>query len=225
MSQILINKEQVLRYLGYRNQGLDDITNGLINESIEEMRTFLNEKYVYKIFNIEREKDGLLLSHSNFRLTGSSIEKHLEDSESCILLALTLGHKVDTMIRYYEKTSMTKAMILDACASVAIEEIADRICDELEEMVSKDKKALTSRFSPGYGDLEISIQKDFLEMLESGKSIGLTASSHSILIPRKSVTAIIGIVDIATKKGEHSCVNCNRYGDCNYIKGDVGCGD
>lgn len=42
--------------------------------------------------------------------------------------------------------------------------------------------------------MDISVQKDLLKSLDAERIIGLTASSHNILIPRKSVTAIIGII-------------------------------
>ena len=79
---------------------------------------------------------------------------------------------MDFKIRYYEKTNITKALILDACATTAIEEICDKICEDLEEMVKKDNMALTTRYSPGYGDLPIDIQ-GFLSVLRAEKPIGL----------------------------------------------------
>lgn len=225
MSQISINKEEVLRYLAYKDQIIDKITDELIDESIKEMEGLIQERYVYRIFDITREQGGLLLNASNFKLLGSSIEKHLGNSQSCILLAVTLGYKVDTIIRYYAKDSMAKAIILDACASAAIEEVLDKVCYNLEGIVGKNNKVLTSRFSPGYGDLDISIQGDFLRVLEAEKSIGLTASSHNILIPRKSVTAIVGIVDRDVERGGHRCLDCSKYDSCNYSRGDDLCGN
>ena len=225
MAKITINKDEVLRYLGYKDQVLDGITNRLMDESIKEINDLMEEKYVYKFFNITRGKGKLWIKDTNLRLLGEDIKKHLAHSESCILMAVTLGHEVDTIIRYYEKISMTKAIILDACASTAIEEICDEVNDELEVKVSKDNKVLTSRYSPGYGDLPIDMQNSLLDILGAKKSIGLSVTSHNILIPRKSVTAIIGIVDPKYKKEEISCINCNKYNSCNYRRGDVRCGN
>lgn len=60
--------------------------------------------------------------------------------------------------------------------------------------VEKDKLNINWRYSPGYGNLDISIQRELLKSLDAERTIGLTASSHNILIPRKSVTAIIGVI-------------------------------
>ncbi|HZK00732.1 MAG TPA: methionine synthase [Tissierellaceae bacterium] len=225
MDKVNINKDQVLRYLGYKDQILDNLTNKLIDESIKEVSGLVNPKYTYKIFDIARSKDKLWLKDTNLILVGRHIRSHLEHSKSCILLAVSLGHEIDKTIRYYEKVSMSKALILDACSSAAIEEVCDRVNDELEALVSKDKKTLTSRYSPGYGDLPIAMQNDFLEILETKKTIGLSVTSSSILIPRKSVTAILGIIDEKHKVDELSCKGCNKYDNCNFKKGDVGCGN
>lgn len=226
MDRVLKNKDQVLRYLGYRSQTLDKVTNDLIEESINEMRDLIKPRYVYKFFNIMRKEEGMYLSHSNFNLVGENIKNHLAKSEVCALMAVTIGNNVDTKIRYYEKINMTKALILDACATATIEEICGNVCKELKEIVNRENKVLTSRYSPGYGDLPIDIQKSFLDILDAGNTIGLTVSSHNILIPRKSVTAIVGIIEKEDKNTEEiSCLNCNKYDSCIFRKGDDKCGN
>ena len=49
------------------------------------------------------------------------------------------------------------------------------------------------RFSPGYGDLPIEVQKDFLPLLDAERRLGITLSESCLMAPSKSVTAIIGV--------------------------------
>lgn len=225
MAKTIIDKNEVLRYLGYRGQALDDLTEDLIDESIKELEGLLEYRYVHKTFAIDRRQGDLWIKDSNIKLLGQDIKDHLANSDSLILMAVSLGHKVDKTIRYYEKVSMAKALILDACASAAIEEICNRVNDDLDKEVARENKGLTSRYSPGYGDLPIHMQKPLLDILEAKKTIGLSVTSHNILIPRKSVTAIIGIRDSKYKNEVRDCLTCNKYGNCNYSRGDVGCGN
>ena len=218
------NKDEVLRYLGYKGQDLDETTNILVEESMEEIKDLIHGKYVYKFFNISRNKDNLWLKGSKFELASNDIRKHLAKSEQCILLAATLGHDIDTKIRYYEKLSITKSLILDACATVAIEEMCDRVCEDIKHRLIKEHKGLTTRYSPGYGDFPIEIQNKFLSIIGAEKSIGLAATNSGILIPRKSITAIMGVIDIKDKKEQISCLNCNKYPTCMFSKGDGECG-
>ncbi|MDY0257632.1 methionine synthase [Gudongella oleilytica] len=217
-------KTEVLRYLGYKNQDIDDNTHSLIDGSIEEIKDLSEERYTYRFFDILDTAENVQLKDSNLKLPGHDIAKHLEKSNKCVLLAVSLGHRVDTRIRYYEKTSMTKALIMDACATAAIEDACDRICKKIENELVEGNDILTSRFSPGYGDLPLEIQKDFLTTLDAKKSIGLSASASSILIPRKSVTAIVGIVKKDEQIEKRSCESCSKYLDCSYRKGGLSCG-
>lgn len=49
------------------------------------------------------------------------------------------------------------------------------------------------RFSPGYGDLPINMQKDIFAALDCPRKIGLSLNESLLMSPSKSVTAIIGV--------------------------------
>ncbi|MCY6369600.1 methionine synthase [Clostridium ganghwense] len=220
-----IDKEEVLRYLGYKNQKLERSLELLIDECIEEIKKYIPYKYTFKIFDIEKNIEGIELSNSNLIFKGNAIEKHLKDSQSCAVMAVTLGNIVDTKIRYYEKVNLTKALILDACATSVVE----LICDEVQEVIKKEAVKLglgiTYRYSPGYGDFSIDIQSKILEALEAHKKIGLSATEDSILIPRKSVTAVIGFQNKNIISEHPGCKICSKYENCEYKIGGNYCGN
>ncbi len=215
-------KREVLRYLGYQDQVIDPISHSMIDEAIEEIGSLIEKRAIYKNFPISFQKDKVLLEGTDLKLVGKDIQNHLKDSCTCILMAVTLGHRVDTRIRYYEKIDMTRALILDAAATGFIEKACNDICKDIERELDGDK-ALTNRFSPGYGDLGIHIQGKFLNILGAQKTIGLNISSSSILTPRKSVTAIVGIID-KDKRKERKCIDCNKYLQCDFKKEEEACG-
>lgn len=218
-----IDKNEVLRYMGYHGQALDENITGLIDDCINEMKTLIEERHFYTYCKIVRDNNKPNLKECSLELTGNSINKHLKDCNSCILLAVTLGSTVDMRIRYYEKFNMTKAVILDSCATTAVEEICDKVCSEIDEKIKNQGKCLTSRFSPGYGDFPISIQNNFISAIEADKKIGLTVSDHSILIPRKSVTAVAGITNILNKTENNKCLACSNFTNCAFKRRGI-CG-
>lgn len=224
MNSININKDEVLRYLGYKNQALEENTLALINEGIEETKSLIDPRYSYRFFTILREEKGIFLKEYPLYLPGNNISYHLRNSKSCVLFSATLGINVDRRISYYEKIDMAKALILNACATTAIEEFCDSICEEIGQEVKIDNKKLTARYSPGYGDFPLGLQKELLEATMQYKNIGITASEYNILYPRKSVTAILGIIDEALPLEKKSCANCSGVSNCNFKReGDV-CG-
>lgn len=211
-----MDKSEILRYLGYKNQYIDENTGNKIQQCVREIIDIASEKYIYDYFIITGRNASISLNHGAMELQGKSIAAYLNTSKECVLMAATLGSRVDQRIRYYEKTDMARALILDACATAYVEELCDKVCHIIENELPG--KYLNYRFSPGYGDLPITIQKNFLRVLDAEKKIGLTASESSILLPRKSVTAIAGIVE-AKCKSQGSCAKCEKT-DCEYRRED-----
>ena len=70
----------------------------------------------------------------------------------------------------------------------------------LEQIVAEDEKQrysfkLRRRYSPGYFDLDIKNQTKIFRLLELTKRCGITLTNKMLMIPSKSVTAIIGVED------------------------------
>ena len=57
----------------------------------------------------------------------------------------------------------------------------------------KEGLALRPRFSPGYGDLPLEFQRDFFRILRPQRRIGVTLTDACLMVPSKSVTALVGI--------------------------------
>ncbi|QAT42174.1 hypothetical protein EQM06_02400 [Aminipila luticellarii] len=165
--------------------------------------------------------------HPKNKLAGSAVAKHLAGCESCILMAVTLGVQMDRLIRRAQVTDMAKAVALDACASSLIEDLCDQLQLRMTEAYHKKGMALTARFSPGYGDLPLEAQDVFSNLLNMERKIGLTKSSEHLLIPRKSVTAVIGILPEEkardsrkggtgrkNEKAQTACETCERRDSC-----------
>lgn len=220
-----ISKPEVLRYLGYSNQEINPKLNILIDNCIKETLNIIKPMYIYKFFSINIKDYKVNVLGTNLALEGNDILNHLKRCSKCAILAATLGIKFDNKVKYLEKSSMTEALIIDSCGTEAIELLCDQAENEIKLQANKDGFNITSRYSPGYGDFSITIQNDILNILSAQCSIGLTANENSILIPRKSVTAIIGFTKSNINPNKRSCINCNKYKNCQYRKDDIYCGN
>lgn len=221
-NNLKIDINEVLRYLGYRGQ---EITNELmeeVEEAIKESKSLLKVKYVCKEFKITKNNSEILLEGTNLRLKGKDIFNLLQNSDKCILMAATVGSDIERKIKFYSKINLTKALILDSCATAAIEEVCNNLQESIGREMLKGEENFTFRYSPGYGDLSLDIQKDFISVLDCERKIGLKVSSDMLLFPRKSVTAILGITN--KKQNRDKCKECSNFERCNYRKGDKRCG-
>ena len=155
---------------------------------------------------------------SNISIKSKDLCKLLDSCRQCIVLSTTLGIDIEKQIKINSYSNLTKSIIIDACATTAIEEFCDILQRNIEEKLRKEGKYITNRYSPGYGDLPIHINEDIINLLNTSKKIGLTITKDKIMIPRKSVIAIIGITENKKTYKQKSCLECSNYNTCKYKK-------
>ena len=163
-----------------------------------------------------------LVKISEVPTPGFSIKKHLDGCHSVIVMAVTLGMGVDNLIRRLQLTDMALAVIADSGATVLIEQLCD---DFQKEAAAQTDGYTTSRFSPGYGDFPVTVQGEIVRIADAGRKIGLNVTSGSLMIPRKSVTALIGVADHPVKGRLATCSECVLRGKCSLRKEGKYCGD
>lgn len=212
---------EILRYLAYKDQYLDEELKKQVLDCMEKVNKAAEPKEIYKVFKMEKGN----IPKELYFLTGEEIKKHLNGCNEIIIMAATLGVKVEKVMMREQIKNMSNALIMDSCASVLIEAVCDTFESKIRKNILKESKFLTTRFSPGYGDLPIEIQKEFCDALNATKTIGLTVSESGIMIPRKSVTAVLGISDYPVKKNKRTCNECNLKGSCRFRKNGVGCSE
>ena len=216
MCCLKMDDKEVLRYLGHKNQTIDKYIFKLIEECRSEIKQITKGRYIYKFFDITIEKQNIKLDNTVFEFDSNNLSRLLQNCSSCILMAVTLGSEIDSKMRYYQVTDMTKAVVFDACANAAIEDLCDNAQDEVKSKIGN--KSLTMRYSPGYGDLPVTFQKSFLSAVNADRAIGLTSNSSDILFPSKSVTAVCGVTNEKIRNTNQNCSKCNKYNDCSFKK-------
>ena len=211
-----LNQNEALRYLGYGQNAPDIKVQELLDECEEVLLSIAKPRFVYKVFDIESVQGGVKVLNTNLVMPGNAIKDHLEDCEKVVLMGVTISMDVDRLLRKTQVNDMARALIVDSLASVAVEQA----CNKVEEFIKKElvEYNQTWRFGVGYGDLSLDIQGEFLDVINAPKIIGLSASKSNMLIPTKSVTAIIGLSKIEIQKIKRGCQTCNMKDSCTYRK-------
>ncbi|HWQ29759.1 MAG TPA: hypothetical protein VN549_02115, partial [Negativicutes bacterium] len=203
----------------YRGQEMARTLQELLDNCIEEVQTVSRQDYIYEIFDIERDGSELRLKGTALALPGKDICSHLSKADKCVVMAATLGLETDRRIALYSRTNLTRGIVFDASAGVAIESLCDQVQEEIADKAGIMGYDITQRFSPGYGDLPIDIQGDITRVLKAYERIGLGVNENSVMIPRKSVTALIGMQKEGCATKEHKCTSCDNK-NCLYRKGE-----
>ncbi|MCH5191419.1 MAG: Vitamin B12 dependent methionine synthase activation subunit [Oscillospiraceae bacterium] len=183
------NEKEVLRYLGYRGVPADERTVSVIDEVYQELLKVVQPKYIYREYDFDRSDGGITVENIEFK--SEKLLSHLKNSSSVVLFGATLGTETDTLIRRYSVSDTAHAAVAQAVAASLTENLCDRACEEIKQILGGTHRP---RFSPGYGDLELSTQRDFFKLLDMSRRLGVTLSDECIMTPTKSVTAFIGII-------------------------------
>ena len=206
-------RREALRYLGIKGDPPPDVAQQ-VERALDRLLPLCAPRSVWRVF----PKDRLPLE-----LSGQDIHQLLRDCDRVVLFALTLGPEAELLIRREGLRSPTEALILDACASAACEQACDDLQKQLEDQLCVEGLYPTDRFSPGYGDLPLTVQTPLLELLDAQKRCGITLSDTFIMTPRKSVTAIFGLADKPQGKRARGCAFCSMNQNCSFRKAGITC--
>lgn len=211
-----IRQKEVLRYLGYRGHQANDAVIEKIEQASSMLRACTTPRMAYEIFPLCLE-NGDVLSIGPVQIHSRILHHHLRDCSEAALFAATLGSGPDVLLRRYSKIDTSMMVILQACAAELVESYCDVCETSIAEQAAQRGLHLRPRFSPGYGDFDIHHQQDFMEQLSCPKRIGLTMTEGYILVPSKSVTAVIGLTANSQDCHTEKCASCSQT-DCAFRK-------
>lgn len=216
MNNIILTTEDIPEICRYAGFGKSTPTPGdmeRIEAAIDTLNKAAGIRHVLKECTIEE---------CSF-FEGEDIFRHLEGCHTVVLMAATTGAGVDACIRKAGISDVASQLFMDAAASAFIEKVCDHIEGSIRAEVSKKGGYLTWRFSPGYGDMPLECQKSFADFLNTGRRIGLSVNASGIMIPTKSVTAIMGISDTPHPGAPKGCGECGLSGNCYLQKAGTPC--
>lgn len=205
-----IDEKEMLRYAGMRSS--EDFPAQIIKDAMKEMLVYAEPIGIWKIYDYSEQ---VVFSKPEYTLNSVNLLRHLEGSKQVAILAVSVGEAVeDKITSLFDKNEYAKAVLLDAAATTATEQVADSVCDLIAREARKLGLVVSTRFSPGYGDWDIKEQPTVLKLANAGE-IGITLTSSCMLMPRKSVTAIMGLKvnDENVVNEKKGCSSCDKK-DC-----------
>lgn len=224
LTSLRLDRGEVLRYLGYRGTEIPPSLENTLRHCMEQTLNVIHPLYFYHCFPIVPGENLVEIGCTGLTLKGRDICRHLSGCGEAYILCATLGLAIEKKIRLSFLQKPEEAVIYDACATEAIEKIADAAEAEIASLCAKQGKGITWRFSPGYGDLPLETQQDLIRTMDAPRRIGLSLTDSLLMTPSKSVTAIIGVTtlpDGASSKPEekrNKCDTCPNRDRCAFRK-------
>ena len=185
------DKNELLRYRGHKGKIPPHLSH-MADEIINKITPHLTPRCIQGRYSITTAENGIQLE-TGLVLQGEDIKKHLAGCDECYIICATVGTGADSFIRSMMAMGSVWGLLADAAATRAVESLCDNLETQLRTALKGENRYLTWRYSPGYGDFPFTQQPDILALLKADKTVGVTCNHSCMMIPSKSVTAIIGI--------------------------------
>lgn len=164
----------------------------LVDEAIQSGRELSEPLACYDFRPIKIAGTSALAVDGRFSISSQKVFQWMAGCHGLYLCAVTIGPRLDRKVAELSAAGkMTQAFLLNAYGAEAAEALLHQLNKTIIRMCRDSNLETTKRYSPGYGDWPISAQKDLLGTLQAER-IGIRLTEKYIMIPEKSVSAIIG---------------------------------
>lgn len=206
-----LSEQAVLRYMRMKIEPNHTELVDLVRDHLPAFLNDLQAKGCYMTVPVAVCED--VVDFSVFSVESAHLAVNLRGCEYAVLFAATLGMDSELQHRRAAVVSSVKSYVYDAMGSAAVEAFCDLICDRIA--ANHPQYKLRPRFSPGYGDFSLVHQKKFLDVLDANRKIGVALSEGMLMIPQKSVTAVVGLSKTGCNRAVPNCENCADR-DCEF---------
>ena len=194
--KIEIDKKKVCRNLGYQNgHAPSPSISSLIDEEIDEAYRLIQPSCFYRIMDVSRIRRPrvTLLNGTTFSITSEVLSWVLYPCKKAVIFVASIGKGLEERAKQVmDDGHLLKATLLDAIGSEATEKVTCHLQDRVRELANFYEGEITLRYSPGYCDWDITQQRVLFKAMDSAP-IGVELTEECLMVPRKSVSGIIGL--------------------------------
>jgi hypothetical protein len=216
----LKSTKEVLRRQGL---GKGDRVRAEIKSLITELLAIVKNDHLlepavaYEIYPITGMNSSQISLGGNRTVHGPLLPATFPEAKELAVIVGTIGPKLEKRATDYTKSSQAlRGMILDGIGSAAVDMLVLEACKLIAGEVSSRGYEISSPVNPGMPGFAMTEQWHLLELVKAPE-IGVSLTSSGILVPRKSVSMVIGIGPKMTRWTQAEvCARCSLRETCPY---------
>jgi hypothetical protein len=215
---LIIDVDQVLRGQGADPPVVRERSPNLIEiaeRAISEGFPLLEPALLYKRFSVDRLLHERILLEGGGELKGALLTKHLAPAAEVIVILCTIGFGLENLVKEYMVTDIVYALALDGLGSAGVEALANAACRRFEIEAETAGLAASIPLSPGMVDWNVEDGQPQIFDLLHEQEIGVTLTPSSIMLPRKSLSMVLGLGKDMADLGT-TCDFCSMRETCRY---------
>lgn len=204
-----IDANNVLTLAGQR--AVDDATPQLAEEVCQTVVRLAQPVSVFYQFFYDKDTH-TFLCNDPFVIEGETVRNYLENTEVAIIMAVTLGKEVeDACDELFMQKNFTKGILMDSAISIATEQMVGQLCGYIDTLGAPEGYKILWRITPGHSDTPQKQEVTLVQALQAAQ-IGISVTPTNMLVPRKAVTAIVGMNHVGGEGGcsPSGCASCSH---------------
>lgn len=209
---LFLPEREVCQYMGYGDHAPDERIVEMIRSMKQELASICRPRFGYcSVAGQVPDRESLLLAGKAVT-PGRIITSYLKESEFFLILVATAGREYDEWkANLQEEGDIVRLYVADALGSTIVEAVVAQAMEHLEAVAEESGLHISNSYSPGYCGWHVSEQKTIFSLLPD-EFCGVTLTESSLMLPIKSVSAVIGVGARVVKK-PYGCAICRKK-DC-----------
>ncbi len=188
---------------------------GLAEKALEEGKAYLDPIAAYRWKTVEALRHERIDLEGGGQLTGSLVVQHLGAAEQVVGVLCTIGDSLEEKVSQVMVENPAYGLALDGLGSAAVESLANAVCHHFETQAAERGHRASIPLSPGMVGWPVEVgQQEIFDMLGEDNA-GVRLTSSSMMIPRKSLTMVLGFGPEISEEG-HPCDYCSMHETCRY---------
>jgi hypothetical protein len=148
-------------------------------------------------------------------LTGSLVTHQLSGSQRVVAAVCTIGPELETAIAHLFNQDPLYALALDGLGNAAVESLSQQVCAHIADQVAYEGLQASSPLSPGSPEWPVEVGQPQIFALLDPSGAGVTLTSGGMMIPKKSVSFVVGLG--LEMSQTNICSVCSLNETCRYM--------
>lgn len=208
--EVEFTEAELIIAMGYSIKNVPDYIKDPVTQTVQLLKSHSKPKGGFLILSdnkIKIERDCFYINNTCIN-SEKIITRYFKNTEYIAILLATIGNQAETLSKQFiNQNDLLMGYIMDIASSELVEKTIALVELKLDETINKFNLGTTNRYSPGYCGWNVSDQQKLFSFLPAN-FCGITLNDSAMMIPIKSVSAVVGIGKNAVKE-EYECEICD----------------
>jgi len=184
--------------------------------SVKKAR-LLEPAVAYEYYTVSSINGSQISLDGDKAIRGPLLPAIFPEAKELAVLLCTIGPRLEKQVTDYSKSGETmRGMILDGIGSTAVDMVTPEVLRRLASEVSSRDYEISSPVNPGMPGFPLTEQWNLLGLVNADE-IGVRLTASGALVPRKSLSMVMGIGPKMTRWTEAEvCARCSLREICHY---------